>query len=427
MDYYGVIGNRDHIKIKGEKRPYWEFLDEQPDGWLSSLTYHRKDLPPGKPMIMDCGAWSYKHKDVPPIDAETVIPQYTELVGHGSILIAPDHMLIDGVDHAWRRNWNREQALRFLDTCPSDYHPMSCIHGQTIDERVAHAEELLRAGYKYLAVGGVAARASQKKVVLAIVAALREVTRGAWLHVLGLSSPSFVKEWRRMGVESCDGSSHFKQAFTGGAFFTVAGDKLTKHQAVRPGESADHLPLCDCVACATLRKEGIDTRSYGSNEHNMGRAAHNQNMLMLAQKAAMKMRVGLVACCGHKKDGRHQAGEIYQSALFKKSRAWVEANCDTWMILSARHGLLSPRDEISTYDMTLNDMSAEQKRAWSEKVRHQLKQFSGDELVVLAGKNYCGWTDGFDVTRPLEGMGIGQQLQFLTKENEHESNQGFLF
>lgn len=430
MQYFGVIGNRDHIKIQGVKRPYWDFLDVQPDGWLSSLTYKRHDLPAGKPMIMDCGAWSYKHADVPPVDADTVIAQYQELVDPGSILIAPDHMLIDGVDHQARRRWNAEQALRFLDTCPDGYHPMACIHGQTLDERLEHAEKLMRAGYKYLAVGGVAARASQKKVVLATVAALREVTRGAWLHVLGLSAPSFVREWRRLGVESCDGSSHFKQAFTGGAFFTVEGDKLTKHKAVRPGESANHLPVCECSACSQLRADGVDTRSYGSNEHNMGRAAHNQNMLMQAQKSAMRMRVGLVACCGQKLEGMHPAGDIYQSPLFRKSREWAEVNCDKWMILSAKHGLLDPQQVIESYDLTLNNMPAERRRAWSDSVRTQLAEFSDDDLVVLAGKNYCGWATGLNVNRPLEGMGIGQQLAWLTTQNKeikHEGNQGLLF
>jgi hypothetical protein len=416
MNYYGVIGNRDYIKIAGEKLPYWDFLDEQPDGWLSSLTYKRRDLPSDTPLIMDCGAWSYKNKEVPPVDAESVIPQYLELAHPGAMLIAPDHMLIDGADMQWRRRWNQEQARRFIDVCPKDYKPMACIHGETIDERLEHAEELVQLGYKYLAVGGVAARASQRKLVLATVAALREVTRGVWLHVLGLSSPSFVREWKRLGVESCDGSSHFKQAFTGGAFFTVEGDKLTKHQAVRPGEDPAHLPACDCRACQRLADDGVDTRSYGSNEHNMGRAAHNQNMLMRAHKVAMRLRIGLVACCGQKLKGSHRAADIYQSALFKKSRAWAEKNCDTWAILSAKHGVLWPDDVVENYDVTLNDMPADKREAWSKMVRDQLARFSEDRFAVLAGKRYCEWTEGFDVERPMAGMGIGQQLQWLTEE-----------
>lgn len=421
MKYYGVIGNRDHIKIKGEKRPYWEFLDEQPDGWLSSLTYHREDLPEGKPMIMDCGAWSYKHKDIPPVDAESVIPEYTRLVGPGSLLIAPDHMLIDGVDHAVRREWNREQAQRFLKTCPDDYLPMACIHGQTLEERLEHAEELIGYGYKHLSVGGVAARASQKKTVIEIVTELRKASPGIWLHVLGLSSPAYVREWRKLGIESCDGSSHFKQAFTGGAFFTEEDGKLTKHQAVRPGESADHLPVCNCIACSKLRDEGIDTRSYGSNENNMGRAAHNQNMLMRAQRP----KIGLVACCGEKLDGTHQAKDLYQSQLFKKSVEYVKANCEDWYVLSAKYGVIHHSEMVPHYDMTLNDMPAEKRREWAGKVREALPRQA--KYVVLAGNNYCGWMDGYDVERPMQGLGIGQQLKFLSGVKYDNGNQGLLF
>ena len=76
--YFGVVGNRDYIKRHGEKRPFWEYLDEQPDGWLTSLTYRRKDLPHGKPMIYDCGAWSYKDAEIPPVNSEQVAAAYAE-------------------------------------------------------------------------------------------------------------------------------------------------------------------------------------------------------------------------------------------------------------------------------------------------------------------------------------------------------------
>ena len=119
----------------------------------------------------------------------------------------------------------------------------------------------------------------------------REAAPQVHLHVLGLSSPEYARQWNQIGVQSFDGSSHFKQAFTGGAFYTCEGPKLIKHQAARPGNVDDLgivAPECRCRACATLREVGVDTRSFGSNEHNMGRAAHNLNMLMLAQCEAMR-------------------------------------------------------------------------------------------------------------------------------------------
>lgn len=281
--YFGVIGNRDYIKFHGEKRPFWEFLDEQPDGWLTSLVYHRKDLPAAKQMIFDCGAWSYRLDDEPDIDAQSALDQYMETAPIGSMLIAPDHMLIEGVDLEWRRAWNVQQAMKFLLICPEDYIPMATIHGMNIEERVSHATTLRERGYTHLAMGGLAARAASKATVTAWVGAVRAAVPDVYLHVLGLTSPNYMRMWTEIGVDSADGSSHFKQAFTAGAFFSQEQDKLTKHAAARTGQPIT-APECDCTACRLLREDGIDTRTYGSNETNMGRAAHNLNMLMRAHK-----------------------------------------------------------------------------------------------------------------------------------------------
>jgi hypothetical protein len=424
--YFGVVGNRDYIKRHGEKRPFWEYLDEQPDGWLTSLTYRRKDLPHGKPMIYDCGAWSYKDAEIPPVNSEQVAATYAEHAPPGSMVIAPDHMLIEGTDVEYRRKWNSEQAELFLRDCPESMLPMACVHGMDLDERVEHAMWLAAIGYKHIAIGGLAARASQKALVISWVKAIRESVP-VWLHVLGLSSPDYMRTWRQIGIQSADGSSHFKQAFTGGAFFTQEGAKLTKHQAARPGNAGDVgivAPECWCKACVTLREENIDTRSFGSNEHNMGRAAHNLNMLMRAQKVAMRQTFVLVACCGPKLKGTHPAGDIYQSDLFTKSKAWAEQHGDQWAILSAKHGLLRPGQLIEDYDITLNEMDSVARRKWSDMVRDQLADWKQDEIILLAGNKYCEWADDeWNTQRPMQGLGIGQQLQWLKNANQQQQQE----
>ena len=289
--YFGVIGNRDYIKLRGERRPFWEFLDSQPDGWLSSISYKRKDLPHGKPMIWDCGAWSYRNKEVPDHSPSECVELYSECALPGSMVIAPDHMLIPGVDCAARRKINAAYAREFIAICPESLNPMATAHGETIDERIETAIALCEMGYHYIALGGLAAQASRKQMAVQIVSAIRQAAPQVHLHVLGLSSPEYARQWNQIGVQSFDGSSHFKQAFTGGAFYTCEGAKLIKHQAARPGNAEDLgivAPECHCRACAVLREVGVDTRSFGSNEHNMGRAAHNMNMLMLAQQEAMR-------------------------------------------------------------------------------------------------------------------------------------------
>ena len=73
----------------------------------------------------------------------------------------------------------------------------------------------------------------------------------------------------------------------------VEDGKLVKYQAARTDRVTRELteditaPECYCKACFKLRYQGIDTRAYGSNENNMGRAAHNMNKLMEAQKCEL--------------------------------------------------------------------------------------------------------------------------------------------
>jgi tRNA-guanine family transglycosylase len=166
---------------------------------------------------------------------------------------------------------------------------MAAVHGETVKERVETAKQYADLGYTALALGGLAGQASRKRMAVDVVGAVREAVPGVWVHVLGLSSPSYFAAWRQLGVESCDGSSHFKQAFTGGAFFVRSGATLAKWAAARPGEPVT-APACNCRACSVLRDAGVDTRQYGSNETNMGRAAHNLNQLIAAQALAQSDR-----------------------------------------------------------------------------------------------------------------------------------------
>ena len=141
-------------------------------------------------------------------------------------------------------------------------------------------------------------------------------------------------------------------------------------------------------------------------------------------------KVYLVSCVGKKLSGRHMAKDIYISPMFKLSRAYVEEkmeNGDRWFILSALYGLLSPEMEIEYYDMTLNKMSAEEREKWAQNVYQKLRDEikDGDELVFLAGRNYCQYLceflrrDNVRYSILMEGMRIGERLQFLNNNINH--------
>jgi hypothetical protein len=440
--YYGVVGNRDHIKIKGEKIPFWHFLDEQPDGWLTSLVYQRKENDyPEKHMIYDCGAWSYRNEAMPrlgklELTPENAFEKYLLTARPGDTLIAPDHMLIPGTNIPERKKFNLLSAQKFIQLfsisrCQNHpFLPMATIHGETIEERIEYALKLKSMGYWHLALGGLAAQASRKKLVLGIVKEIRKaLPPNLWLHILGLSSPDYVKHWKEYRIHSYDGSSHFKQAFIAGAFFMAKENILIKYSASKPCDEEATAPLCYCAACSKLREESIDTRYYGSNEHNMGRAAHNMNMLMRAQKASLFLKESyfLISCTKNKRREASFAKDLYISQWFTKCKAYVTEIGHPYFILSAKHKLLHPNLIIDPYDMSLNDMSGREKYQWSLEVANQIMDNIPPQsrIIIFAGKNYRKFLvpmlqTNYTVEIPLEGYGIGEQLSWFDGNNNKQ-------
>lgn len=132
--------------------------------------------------------------------------------------------------------------------------------------------------------------------------------------------------------------------------------------------------------------------------------------------------VGLVGCASQKLTRPAPARDLYVSQLFRKTSAYAEATCDRWYILSAKHGLIHPDTVIEPYDMRLgtNDRTSPPIHTWAAMVRDQLDiELAGIEgltLVALAGEQYRTVLLGsrWPSVVPMKGLGIGQQLGWLT-------------
>lgn len=133
--------------------------------------------------------------------------------------------------------------------------------------------------------------------------------------------------------------------------------------------------------------------------------------------------VGLISCVGKKRSEEAKAEGLYTSPLFTKSRKYVEQRCDKWFILSAKHGLLETDDIIAPYEETLNTKSRDERQIWAHDVweRLQRRLRPSDHVVILAGQRYREYlvpliaAYGCQVNVPMEGLGIGRQLQWLTR------------
>jgi len=132
-------------------------------------------------------------------------------------------------------------------------------------------------------------------------------------------------------------------------------------------------------------------------------------------------KIVLISCVSQKRAYRSKAKDMNISTLFKKYLAFARRlKPDAIYILSAKYGLLDLETEIDPYNHSLNNMSAGERRSWSDKVIKQLKQVANiqeDHFIFLAGINYRKYLlphlRSYEI--PLEGLRIGEQLHALSR------------
>ena len=132
----------------------------------------------------------------------------------------------------------------------------------------------------------------------------------------------------------------------------------------------------------------------------------------------------LLSCVGQKRSAPLHARDLYTSPWFRKARTYADGTGQPWFILSAQYGLVHPDEMIAPYDLTLNTMPVADRRRWASGVLTQLEpHLNGIRSVTfLAGRRYREFLEpslrsrGLVVSVPMEGLRIGEQLSWLTRE-----------
>ena len=154
-------------------------------------------------------------------------------------------------------------------------------------------------------------------------------------------------------------------------------------------------------------------------------AARTRAHIGLTAKAyrIQQVRVGLVGCVKNKLTTTSEAQDLYVSALFKGRRRYVERTCDRWLVLSALHKVVEPRELLAPYDVSLVGARRETRRMWAQEtlavIDHKLGDVRGHVFEIHAGSDYrnFGLTDGLllrgaAVVIPTLGLTQGRQLAF---------------
>jgi hypothetical protein len=120
-------------------------------------------------------------------------------------------------------------------------------------------------------------------------------------------------------------------------------------------------------------------------------------------------KIGLVGCVKSKRGSPAPAADLYTSALFSGRRRRVEATCSRWYILSARHGLVPPGQELSLDDETVTTQGVAARRAWAGRARIQLQAALGDvgryDFEIHAGAAYVA----YGLQKGLESAGSNER------------------
>src|SRR5258708_5083272 len=100
--------------------------------------------------------------------------------------------------------------------------------------------------------------------------------------------------------------------------------------------------------------------------------------------------VCIISCTAHKRDARMPAENLYSSDLFYKSRRFAQAHFDSWLILSAKHGLIKPDQIIEPYDCKLSSLSAPERAKLTKIVSRQASLLSLEDvrLTSICGEDY---------------------------------------
>lgn len=138
----------------------------------------------------------------------------------------------------------------------------------------------------------------------------------------------------------------------------------------------------------------------------------------------------LIGCVASKHRERRAACELYRGQLWDARRRYAELDGRPWLILSAYYGVVRPTDELDPYDLSARELNRLREHDTSEAGRwartmpagiaKDLWAFGVDHVELHAGLDYFRLlgayvAQGGIVSRPLIGLGIGQQLGYYRR------------
>lgn len=130
------------------------------------------------------------------------------------------------------------------------------------------------------------------------------------------------------------------------------------------------------------------------------------------------MKLALISCGKAKRQGTHKAQDLYIGSYFKKTLSYAKKQCDEVYILSAKYGLLTLDQIVTSYELKITQMSKKQRNLWGVGVAKQLraKYIHQEDIYIYAGRAYYEPLLPFlsHTTIMFEGLSMGYRMQVMT-------------
>lgn len=204
-------------------------------------------LPKEFPIIGDCGAFSYITAETPPYTTAEIIDYYDSLgIDYG---VSVDHLVVGPFkkDEAIRQ-FRYDLTLKLAEEFITEYrkgahkfHPIGIIQGWDPESFRKAAEHLIKLGYDYIAIGGLARETSGN-----IYEILKEISpiipnKDFRVHLFGVARDMrTMKSFHKLGVTSFDSSSPLRRAWlgTGHNYHSLSGKHYTAIRIPEAKETA---------------------------------------------------------------------------------------------------------------------------------------------------------------------------------------------
>lgn len=299
---------------------------------------------PGSMLVGDCGAFNYRNLREPPYHADDTAEFYADAgFTHGC---SPDHVIFDfdevglvrrfrDVSEDVRRRFeitqqNAVEFLRVSKKIGKSFTPMGVIQGWSAESMADAALNLVKMGYRYLAIGGTAPLKIDQ--IWRVLSALRTaIPSRIRLHLLGFGKIEDLAVLERNKVDSFDTTSPLLRAFKDAKknyWARNSSGELSYYTAIRIPQATENNKLKQKACEGNLNQELARRLESAALESIRGYAARKAG-LEECLDAVMEYWVALNWDADPSMTRRSQAAlrqrEVYSRTL--SDRPWESCGC----------------------------------------------------------------------------------------------------